>query len=112
MTYKFKNGVEFIGTAQQILDYAKLLGEPIDAKQFETSLPRGYYLSETKGLVQISEMETNHIVNSLNKLTVEYFLALKPNKSFNLAEYLKKFVSLVEVPQVEDLYTELNRRNK
>jgi len=112
MIYKFKNGVEFNGTAQQILDYAKLLDEPIEATQFGTEIPRGYYLSESKGLLQISEMETEHIVHALNKVTVNYYLALKPTRKFNLSEYLAKFVGLVEVPQVEDLYTELNKRNK
>lgn len=108
--YKFKNGVEFNGTAQQILDYAKLLGESIDASRFETSLPRGYYLSATNGPVKISDMETSHIVNSLNKITVDYYLSLKPSKSFNLSEYLTKFVGLTNNPQVEDLYTELTKR--
>lgn len=108
--YTFKNGVEFNGTAQQILDYAKMLGESIDATRFDSSLPRGYYLSTTKGPLKISDMETSHIVNSLNKMTVDYYLSLKPNKTFNLTEYLAKFVGLIDNPQVEDLYTELTKR--
>lgn len=108
--YKFKNGVNFTGTAQQILDYAKMLGESIDASRFETSLPRGYYLSTTQGPLKISEMDTGHIVNSLNKLTVDYYLALKPTRSFDLIEYLTKFVGLTNNPQIEDLYVELTKR--
>ena len=110
--YKFDNGVTITGTAKQILEYAKIIGEVVDPKNLGDLIPRGYYDSKTKGLLKISEMADFHIINALNKLTVDYFLALKPTKELVLAEYLRKFVALTENPEIEDLYTELVNRAK
>jgi hypothetical protein len=110
--YKFSNGVTITGTAQQVLDYAKMVGEVVDPKNLGDVIPRGYYDSKTKGLLKISEMADLHIVNSLNKLTVDYYSALKPTKDFDLKKYLVSFVGLTNDPEVEDLCTELVKRAK
>lgn len=110
MKYKFKNGVEFDGTWQQILDYAKLVKEPIDASQISGGIPSGYYASATSGLLLIENMETSHIINSLNKLTVDYYTKLK--KTGPVSEYLRKYVGLTEDGQIQDLFNELKKREK
>jgi hypothetical protein len=110
--YKFSNGVTITGTAQQVLDYAKMVGEVVDPKNLGDVIPRGYYDSKTKGLLKISEMVDHHIVNALNKLTIDYYTALKPGKDLDLKKYLVSFVGLTNDPEVEDLYTELVKRAK
>lgn len=110
--YKFANGVTITGSAEQVLEYAKLIGEVVDPKNLGDAIPRGYYDSKTKGLLKISEMADFHIVNALNKLCVDYYSSLKPTKDLDLKEYLKKFVGLTDDPEIEDLYTELVNRTK
>lgn len=110
LNYKFANGVTITGTLDQILQYATLVKEVVQFANFD-AVPRGYYESDTKGLVKISEMNTFHIVNALNKATVQYYTRLKPDPTtFNLAQYLKDFVGLANNPVIEDFYSELVRR--
>lgn len=110
MEYIFKNGAKITGTAEHILGYAKLVGEHIDPKLLG-EIPKGYYLSETKGLLPIKEMQTIHIVHALNKRTVEYFQALKPNpKDFDLKNYLITYINLTQRPEIEELFMELSKR--
>ena len=108
--FKFKNGVEFVGTPLQIMEYAKLVGESIDTDKLPLAGLRGYYVSSTKGLLKISGMETTHIINALTKRTVEYFQALKTTSDKDLTKYLKGFIALPEDPIIEDLYGELVSR--
>lgn len=108
--FKFKNGVEFVGTAHQIMEYAKLIGESIDTDKLPVAGIRGYYVSASRGLLKISDMETHHIINALTKRTVEYFQALKVTSEGDLEKYLKGFISLTEDTAIEDLYGELVSR--
>lgn len=110
LSYTFKNGVVFTGTLDQIIQYGSLVKEVVDFKKFE-AVPRGYYQSSAKGLIKISDMDTFHIVNSLNKATIQYFTGLKPNSdAFDLEGYLLQYTSFANNPAVEDLYTELVHR--
>jgi hypothetical protein len=87
-----------------------LIGETIDPDKLPTAGLRGYYVSNSKGLLKISGMETHHIINALTKRTVEYFQALKVTSEGDLTKYLKGFISLTEDTIIEDLYGELVSR--
>jgi hypothetical protein len=107
--YKFKNGVTFKGTVEQIADYAKTIGEELDVEKLPNA-PRGYYFSKTRGVLKISEMETTHIVNALTKHTVDYYEELGKRNRYDATAFVKGFTSLTANPIVEDLFTELTRR--
>jgi hypothetical protein len=107
--YKFKNGVTFKGTVDQILAYAKTIGEELDGDKL-TNAPRGYYFSKTRGLLKISEMETTHIINALTKHTVDYYEQLGKRNRYDTKAFVGGFTALTANPVVEDLFTELTRR--
>lgn len=111
LTYEFSDGSSMTGTADQILKYAKTMGLAIDTKKLGIATPRGYYSSRSKGLVKISEMDNIHIINCLNKLTIEYYTELKEHfREMSVASYLKLFVGLTENSEIEDLFLELQKR--
>ena len=107
--YKFRNGVVFKGTVDQILDYATTIGEELDVEKL-TDAPRGYYFSKTRGLLKISEMETTHIINALTKHTVGYYEQLGKRNRYDAQTFVNGFTALTANPIVEDLFTELTRR--
>jgi hypothetical protein len=111
--YVFSNGVTLTGTADQLLQYAKLIGEVVDPTRLGGSVPKGYYFSSSHGLIKISEMDTVHLVNALSKRTVDYFTNIRPkHKDFDLKAYLAEYLALTESPEIEEMYMELSRRKK
>jgi hypothetical protein len=112
ITYEFADGSSMTGTSDQILTYAKTMGLPIDTKKLGIATPRGFYASRSKGLIKISEMDNNHIINCLNKLTIEYYTDLKGRfKEMSIDSYLKLFVGFAENSEIEDLFLELQKRS-
>lgn len=111
--YTFSNGVTLTGTADKLLQYAKIVGESIDPVRLQGEVPSGYYLSATEGLIEISKMETVHLVYALNKRTINYFDSLKPKgKVFDLRQYLNSYLALVDSPEIFEMFTELSNRVK
>lgn len=116
-SYNFANGATMTGTIEQILTVAATLGETVDATQLGI-VPKGYYQSETKGLIAIKDMNEIHIINALTKRTIAYYESIRPKKGEKLTteeviqNYLAKFVALTDDLQIEELYSELARRVK
>lgn len=111
--YVFSNGVSFSGTIEQVMQYAALLGETINPTRLGGVVPSGYYYSTTRGLLKISDMDTIHLVNALNKRSVDYYNNLRPKtKDFDLKEYLQAYIALVDSPEIEEMYKELSKRKK
>ncbi len=104
-SYKFKNGSSINGNVAQIMEVAKILGEEVDAAQLGI-IPKGYYMSETKGLIKISDMNPLHIKNALTKATYTYFQNIGKEK-ISLKEYLQKFLAFTDSEQIVDLFEEL-----
>ncbi len=75
----------------------------------KTEYTRGFYSSESKGLIKISSMNEYHIRRALLKRSKDYFTEIFDKDDTN-REFLKKFTSLTEDPIIIDLYTELSSR--
>ena len=111
--YSFSDGVTLTGTAEKLLKYAAFIGESINPTRLGGIIPRGYYYSTSHGLVKISDMDTVHLVNALNKRTVDYYNNIRPkHKDFDLKQYLADYLALTESPEVEEMFTELSKRKK
>ena len=122
MKYTFKTGLTVEGTFDEVQKVAKLLGENlvIDPKE----VPIGYYLSETRGLIAISDMEDNHIKNALCKRAMIFYEELQKghiptSKSVGkivnkqkIESFLKSFCNLTESQEIISLYSELLTRSK
>jgi len=111
LTYKFKDGTEISGSIEKIEKAAAAFGEKIDLSVFKGKIPRGYYPSETKGMTKISEMNEYHLRRALLKRGKDY-LAEIYNPDDSIPAFLKKFTDLSEDQIVQDLFFELNKRNK
>lgn len=69
----------------------------------------GYYMSETKGLVPIKEMNEFHIKNAITKIAYSFYQNLG-KEDISIEDYLRKFVKLAEEPKLGELFAELQRR--
>lgn len=107
--YKFKNGAQVEGTVEQILEVAKSLGEIVDLSKLEGPKPKGFYVSESHGLIRIKDMNESHIRNALIKRSKEYYENLRKRKT-SIDEFLKGYTSLAEDITVVELYNELAKR--
>jgi len=113
MKYKFKTGACVEGSAEQILAIAKSLGETVDLTKLEGEIPRGYYLSEKNGLIEIKGMPDMHIRNALLKRSKTFYETLSSkHRSLSNESFTKEFVSLGEDSVVVDLFSELSKRKK
>lgn len=110
MTYKLKSGAAVDGSPEQILAIAKALGETVDLGALGIT-GRGYYNSTTKGIIEISKMETSHIRNALLKQSKVYYEKLSvDSKTLSNHDFLTHYMKLAENPTVVDLFTELSKR--
>lgn len=94
------NGVAIEGTPEKVSQVAKQLGYTVNF--------RGFYMSETHGLVEISKMDTRHIQNALLKIYrawVQDLSSLKDNRE--LLHALRDGPSSAEFI---DLLVELTKR--
>jgi hypothetical protein len=103
----FENGVKVSGTLEQLETIAKAMG--LKLVGIKTEYTRGFYSSESKGLIKISSMNEYHIRRALLKRSKDYFTEIFDKDDTN-REFLKKFTSLTEDPIIIDLYTELSSR--
>ena len=103
--HTFSNGSKFTGTFEQLEKVAIVLGE----KLILTSAPRGFYPSESKGVIEISKMNDYHIRRALLKRSKDYFAGMWSKDDTNKV-FLQKFTTLVEDPIIVDLFKELSTR--
>lgn len=108
--YTFKSGSTATATLNDIEKMCSAMGEKVDYKQIGVT-PKGYYPSETKGLVKISTMNDYHIRQALLKRAKEYYASLYRATDTN-ATFLVKFTQLTDDQIVLDLYSELSARVK
>jgi hypothetical protein len=104
--HTFPDGTEFTGTIEQLQKVAETLGFKLTGV---SNIPRGYYPSESKGMVKISEMNEYHIRRALVKRSKDYFSEIFDATDSNTV-FLKKFTSLTEDAVIIDLYQELSKR--
>jgi len=109
ITYKFGNGVEIKGTFDQLVMAAKLYKESLDfSKQGIDFVPDGYYPSETKGIILISDMSEYHLRRALIKRSKDYLLGI-----FDYADstkvFLEKYMNMANDKIVVDLFVELQK---
>ena len=105
--HTFSNGTKVTGTYTQLETIAKALGLKLSG--VKAPVARGYYMSESKGLVKISEMNDYHIRRALLKISKEYYAGMYDKNDTN-SDFLNKYVSLTNDQTVQDLYTELASR--
>lgn len=106
VTYKFPDGTKFTGTYDQLEKVATTLGHKIAGI---SRIPKGYYMSESKGLVKITSMNDHHIRRALLKRTKDYFAGLYAKDDSNTS-FLTKFTKLTDDSVVVELYNELSKR--
>jgi hypothetical protein len=104
--HTFPDGTVVTGTYDQLTAIAKALGCKLTGV---SGSQRGYYASESKGLVKISNMNDFHIRRALIKRSKDYFLSTFDKNDTN-REFLKKYIGLTEDTVIQDLYNELNKR--
>lgn len=111
INYKFSDGLEVLGTIEQILELARIKGVKVNADDI---IPKGYYLSSKMGLIEISKMTTPHIINALNKRVVAYYESIRPKTTSigpsDIKLYLDQFVKMTQDDLLNKLYTELSNR--
>lgn len=105
--HTFEDGTKFSGTFEQLEKVAKALGLSITGIG---KVPKGYYMSESKGLVKISDMNEYHIRRALIKRSKDYFAEIF-NKEDSIKTFLGKYTSLTEDQTIVDLYNELQKRS-
>jgi hypothetical protein len=105
--HTFENGVKVTGTFEQLESIAKAMG--LKLVGVKAPAMKGYYPSESKGLVKISSMNDYHIRRALLKRSKDYFTEIFDKDDTNTV-FLKKFAKMTEDQIVVDLYTELAGR--
>jgi hypothetical protein len=106
LNHTFPDGTSFNGTFEQLQKVASALGMKITGISV---CPRGYYTSESKGLVKISEMNDYHIRRALLKRSKDYFAEIFDKDDTN-REFIQKYSQLLDDQTVFDLCTELTKR--
>jgi hypothetical protein len=104
--HTFSDGTKFVGTFDQLEKVASALGMKITGVG---KTPRGYYMSDSKGLVKITEMNDHHIRRALVKRSKDYFTEVYLKDDTN-KEFLRKYTDLTLDNVVVDLFNELQKR--
>lgn len=68
MNVTLPNGLKLEGTVQQVEETAAKLGFSMD----DLYNPREYYKSSTKGYIKVKDMQSQHMMNAVNKLMVPW----------------------------------------
>ena len=109
INYKFPSGLEVNGTFEEIEKVAKAIGHKLDFSKFTGKIPRGYYPSESKGIIKISEMSEFHLRRALLKRAKDYYTEIFDAKD-TVSEFLNKFINLAADPIIEDLFMQLKSK--
>ena len=104
ISHTFPNGTKFTGSFDELQKVASVLGYSLKGV---TSVPRGYYPSESKGAIAIKDMPEYHQRRALLKYSKDY-LAKVYDKDDSVEKFLTKFTSFPGDPVIQDLYNALN----
>ena len=105
--HTFQNGTKVVGTYEQLETIAKALG--LKLVGVKGPVPRGFYPSESKGMVKISEMNDYHIRRALLKRSKDYYTEIYDKDDTNTT-FLNKFTNLTNDNIIVDLFSELASR--
>lgn len=108
ISYTFPSGLEVNGTVEEIINIAKALKVEVDFAKLGV-VPKGYYPSESKGLIKISEMADFHLRRALLKRGKDY-LAEMWDATDSKDTFLNKFMLLADDRIVSDLFSEISKR--
>jgi hypothetical protein len=104
--HTFPDGSKFSGSIEQLTAVASALGLKLVGV---SSTPRGYYPSESKGMVPITSMNDYHIRRALIKRCKDYMADIYKAEDTNRV-FLKKFSGMNDDTVIVDLYNELTKR--
>jgi cytochrome oxidase Cu insertion factor (SCO1/SenC/PrrC family) len=104
--HTFTDGTKCTGTIEQIKKVASALGMKVTGL---SKVPKGYYMSESQGLVKVSEMNDHHIRRALVKRSKDYFTEIYSKDDTN-KKFLQKYLDLTNDKSVVELFTELQKR--
>jgi hypothetical protein len=107
ITHTFSDGTSFTGSFVQLQKVAEALGMKITGISV---CPRGYYPSESRGVIKISTMNDYHLRRALLKRSRDYFTGIYEKEDSN-REFLKKYKAFSEDQIANDLCDELSSRN-
>ena len=107
LEHTFPDGSTFKGPFEQLEKVASALGTKLTG--LSGKVPTGYYLSESKGPVKISEMNDYHLRRALLKRSKEYFTEVY-DKGDDNKSFLAKFTAMTDDNIIVDLYNELAKR--
>jgi hypothetical protein len=108
VTYTFKSGTHVTATVDELNTIAKALGETLDYSKF-SARPKGYYPSESSGLIKISEMNDYHVRRALLKVTKEFFSKVVVSGDSN-DQFLTRYLGAENDPLIYELFVELTNR--
>ena len=107
INHTFPNGTKFSGSFDELVIVSNALGFSLKGV---SNVPRGYYPSETKGVVKISEMNEYHQRRALLKRSTDYLKTIFEAED-SIPTFLKKFTDLPGDPIVQDLYSALSNKS-
>jgi hypothetical protein len=105
MKYTLRNGATLEGTPDQIVAVARSLGETVN---FDDGL---HYLSATRGLMLIRDMDLNHLRNALVKRYAAFVATLESKNGKTHAQVCSEIQSPSDKTLV-GLMAELTRRGR
>jgi hypothetical protein len=106
--HTFPSGLEVVGTLDELISIAKVTGQELKLAD-SVELPVGFYLSDSKGLVKLSDMTVDHLKAALLKHTREFFEALSKRKVSKA--FLNDYVNIDANKVIRSLYAELVSRD-
>lgn len=107
MIYNFSNGSTIEGDLEQLVKIAEILGEKLDTSKIHERA-KGYYLSNSKGVIKISEMNDIHLRNAIQKATVTYFSNI--SRTISNEQWMNQYLSFQDDSLVQELFAELQKR--
>lgn len=102
ITIKLPNGLEITGEPDVVMAALEKQGYTM-----ESVVPDGYYMSASKGLIKISQMNSRHIINAV---MVMYRRWLDGSEKLSVGEFRKKILQGPDADQLRSLMQELIRR--
>ena len=106
VNHTFSDGTKFRGTVDQLEKVASALGMKIVGIG---KVPKGYYMSESRGLVKISGMNDHHIRRAIIKRSKDILSEIYNSTDSN-EDFMKKFSSVGKDAVVANLFEELSKR--
>lgn len=114
LQYKFEDGSVVVDTLENLIAIANIKGTKLDMAKISGELPEGYYLSGSKGLLKIREMEDHHLLNSFNKHFVDFLNSIRKDFATHgsLSKYVEEFGNFPDNLLLKNLFKEIENRSE